>query len=165
MLRRRSFFQDAPRKVRALARWATENHVDLALCTGDYTALGTEQELRYAREVVEPLTHAPLGYVTVPGNHDWYLPDSVAGRYFDRHFGSFLTTDIPELASDDGWPRVRLVGEHVAIVTINSARPNPSLQSSGAHPRGPAAATPRRDHRPPRPRARDHRRHALRRPS
>lgn len=132
LLRRRSHFRDARTKLAALARFADAQHVDLVVCTGDYTALGTEPELRAARVAVDALTMRPRGYITVPGNHDLYLPDTLADRRFERNFGDLLGTDWPEYATCDGWPSVRLVDEHLAVVTVNSARPNPQLlRSSG----------------------------------
>ncbi len=135
LLRRGRRFARAREKLAALARFAAEQRVDVAVCTGDYTALGTEPELRAAREAVEPLTHAPLGFVTVPGNHDLYLPDAVADRRFERVFGDLMRTDWPERAIDHGWPTVRLFGDELAVVAVNSARPNPQpWRSSGRIP-------------------------------
>ncbi len=133
-LRRGPHFMDAIVKMNALALFMEEEGVDLCVCTGDHTALGTVPELRLAREVIDPLTKAPLGFVTVPGNHDVYLPDAADGR-FERHFGDLLRTDLPDLAVDGLWPQVRLVRDDLAIVAINSARPNPEvLKSSGRVP-------------------------------
>ena len=75
LLGRGKRFSAAPEKLRALARFAQEQKFDAVLFTGDYTALGLEREFRAAREAVEPLMHAPAGYVNVPGNHDLYLPE------------------------------------------------------------------------------------------
>ena len=72
LLRRKRLFRDARAKLAALARFADEQAVDLAICTGDYTALGTGPELAAARAAIEPLTRRPRGFVTVPGNHDLY---------------------------------------------------------------------------------------------
>jgi 3',5'-cyclic AMP phosphodiesterase CpdA len=130
-LHRAPYFADAVAKMAALARFMEAERVDVCVCTGDYTALGTEPELRLAREAVEPLTRAPRGFVTVPGNHDVYLPDS----RFTRHFGDLLGTDLPELSVDGVWPQARLFGDGLAIVAVNSARPNPELtRSSGRVP-------------------------------
>lgn len=134
-LRRRKRFDRAREKLAALATYAQSNAIDVGVCTGDYTALGTEPELRAARVAVEPLVRMPVGFVTVPGNHDVYLPDGVREGRFERHFGDLLSTDWPEYVVDDGWPRVRLFGEDLAVVTINSARPNPQpWRSSGRVP-------------------------------
>jgi 3',5'-cyclic AMP phosphodiesterase CpdA len=133
-LRRGPHFMDAIVKMNALALFMEEEGVDLCVCTGDHTALGTDPELRLAREVIDPLTKAPLGFVTVPGNHDLYLPDAADGR-FERHFGDLLGTDLPDLSVDGLWPQVRLVRDDLAIVAINSARPNPEvMKSSGFVP-------------------------------
>ncbi len=133
-LRRGPHFMDAIVKVNALALFMEEERVDLCVCTGDHTALGTVPELKLAREVIDPLTKAPLGFVTVPGNHDLYLPDAADGR-FAAHFGDLLRTDLPDLAVDGLWPQVRLFGDDLAIVAIESARPNPEvMKSSGRVP-------------------------------
>lgn len=120
-------------KLRRLADLARELEVDLVICTGDYAALGTDGELAAAREAVEGLTKARLGFVTVPGNHDIYLADSLREGWFEKHFREFLSTDMPDHCGDDGWPHVRLVGEDLAIVAVNSARPNPEILCSNGH--------------------------------
>ncbi len=132
-LRRGVRFEQAPMKLRALTDFMREQSVDLSICTGDYTALGTHRELNFARAQIEPLTQAPLGFVTVPGNHDLYLPDTIRDSRFDQHFGDLLVTDMPELSCDGLWPQVRLFGGHVAVVAVNSARPNPSIIRSSGH--------------------------------
>lgn len=133
MLRRGKHFRRVREKMIALDRFRREREVDLVLCTGDYTVLGTEAELAAAREVIDPLTKAPLGFVTVPGNHDVYLPDAI-GR-FERFFGDLLGTDLPEHRVDERWPIVRIVGDTIAVVAVDSARPNPQpWRSSGRIP-------------------------------
>lgn len=135
LLRRRRRFDGADEKLRALADFSSGHGVDLVLFTGDYTTLGTEHEFARARAAVEPLMRAPLGYINVPGNHDLYMPDVVRERRFERHFGDTLAADLPELATDGPWPLVRLIGDDVAVVAINSARPNPQWwRSSGVVP-------------------------------
>ena len=52
-LRRRRVFAEAEKKIEALAAFAKEQDVDIIVCTGDYTALGTEPELAYARKIIE----------------------------------------------------------------------------------------------------------------
>ena len=133
--RRRKVFLNAVQKVEALAEFSKEQGVDLVICTGDYTALGTEPEIRYARKIIEPLTHAPLGFFTVPGNHDLYLRDTVEAGWFDQHFGSFMRTELPEYAVDGVWPQVWFPADGLALIGINSARANPKpTYSSGRIP-------------------------------
>ena len=134
VLRRHAHFALAREKLAQLARFAEEQRVDVVVCTGDYTALGTWPELRAAREAIEPL-RTGRAFVTVPGNHDVYVPDAIADGRFERVFGDLLGNDWPERAVDGGWPRVRLYGGALAVVSVNSARPNPQLwRSSGRIP-------------------------------
>lgn len=135
LLRRRHSFRDTASKMDALARFAARESVDVTVCTGDYTALGTLPELKAARVAIEPFTRDPHRFVTVPGNHDLYLPDVLADRRFEHTFGDLLGTDWPESVVDGQWPAVRIYGDHLAVVTVNSARPNPQLLvSSGRVP-------------------------------
>jgi 3',5'-cyclic AMP phosphodiesterase CpdA len=135
-LARGKYFADVPEKMRKLADFAAEAQVSLALCTGDYTAMGTRAEHEQARRMVEPLrAAAPFGLVTVPGNHDQYLPDTIAEKRFERSFGDLLCSDLPAYAVDGPFPFVRLFGDALAVVGVNSARPNPNpLLSSGCVP-------------------------------
>ncbi len=134
LLRRRPHFARSREKLAALARFAAEEKVDLALGTGDFTILGTEPELEAAARAVGPLASCPLGLVVLPGNHDLYLADGVREHRFGRHFDAWMTSDCTDLATDDGWPRVRLF-EGCAIVSVASARPNPEpWRSSGRVP-------------------------------
>lgn len=135
LLRRRKHFLSAAAKLAALARFADAQQVDVVICTGDYTALGTRAELETARRAIEPLARGRRGFVTVPGNHDLYMPDTVRDGRFEQVFGDLLSTDLPEHAGADGWPRVRLFDDHLAVVSVNSARPNPQpWRSSGRIP-------------------------------
>jgi len=126
-LRRSKLFIRAPKKLAALAKLVSSEGIDLVVFTGDSTALGTEPEYRAARAAMEPLTKARLGMVALPGNHDLYLPDSVAERNYERYFGDLVRNDLPEVTIDGRWPMVRLVDESVALIAVNSARPNPTI--------------------------------------
>jgi 3',5'-cyclic AMP phosphodiesterase CpdA len=134
-LRRRALFVNSRKKLAALARFATEERIDLAIGTGDFTILGTHAELAAASAAVAPMGDLPLGMITIPGNHDLYLHDSAREERFTKYFGKWTTTDRPDLASTDGWPLVRLVTERVAVVSVASARPNPEpWRSAGRIP-------------------------------
>jgi hypothetical protein len=75
------------------------------------------------------------GLVTVPGNHDLYLPDTLRDQRFDRHFSDLIGSDLPEYCADGLFPFVRLFEPNLAIVGVNSARPNPNpFRSSGRVP-------------------------------
>jgi 3',5'-cyclic AMP phosphodiesterase CpdA len=135
-LARGRYFAETPEKLASLAAFAREHEVDIALCTGDYTAIGTADEHADARRHVNAIGAASaLGLITVPGNHDLYMPDTLRDRRFDKHFGDVLITDLPEYAIDGAFPFVRLFDTRLAIVGVNSARPNPNpLISSGVVP-------------------------------
>ncbi|MBN1653280.1 MAG: metallophosphoesterase [Deltaproteobacteria bacterium] len=134
-LRRSRRFLNAPQKLAALAEFVRVRGIDLVLFTGDCTALGTEPEYKAARAAMDPLTEAPMGMLCIPGNHDLYLPDSVAERNYERYFGDLTASDLPEVAVDGRWPLVRLIEDSVALIAVNSARPNPKLWlSTGSVP-------------------------------
>lgn len=135
LLLRRRHFADSAAKVATLPAFCDEHDVDLVIFSGDYVAMGTRRELVTARQAVEPLMHRPLGFVNVPGNHDIYLPDTVKGGWWEESFGDTLTSDLEGCSVDGPWPLVRLVGDDVAVVAVDSARPNPSVfKSSGRIP-------------------------------
>jgi 3',5'-cyclic AMP phosphodiesterase CpdA len=132
-LRRGPRFAGAHASLAALIAFAEEHAVDAVIVTGDYTALGTVPELEAARRLVAPLTTRPLGFATVPGNHDVYVDSGVRERRFERAFAGLLDSDLPEHSVDGPWPLVRWFGDAVAVVCVNSARPNPQLWRSSGH--------------------------------
>jgi 3',5'-cyclic AMP phosphodiesterase CpdA len=132
-LTRGRLFREVPEKLAALGRFAQAEAVDLALCSGDYTAIGTHAELKSARAAIKPLTTLAYGYLTVPGNHDLYAHDARDGR-FEKYFGDLQPSDAPEYAVDAAYPFVRLIGSELAVVGVNSARPNSVLSSAGRIP-------------------------------
>ena len=117
-------FDDAESKIEALVEFKEQNGIDLVICTGDYTALGLEAEIINAAEIVAPLATPEDKFITVPGNHDIYLYDSLHQESFNRHFGKFMRSDLPQYRVDEFFPFVRLFDE-VAVVGLNSAKPNP----------------------------------------
>lgn len=135
LLHRRQLFRDTRAKLAALARFTQAERIDVALCTGDYTGLGTLPELQAARACITPVIAGVKSFVTVPGNHDLYLWDAVEERRFERVFGDVLGSDWPIAAEGESFPAVRLYEDHLAVITVNSARPNPPLfRSSGRIP-------------------------------
>lgn len=116
-------FADAARKALALVSLDRQLKPDLVLCTGDLTALATHAEFEAARELLEPLPADPR-FVVTPGNHDVYTRLTVREGRFKQYFGDGLASDLPELATDGPWPLVRLPDDDVAVVAVDSARPN-----------------------------------------
>jgi len=132
---RAKYFDDAEEKMQALVRFKEANEIDLVIHTGDYTALGLESELKLARSLVDPLMIPPQVYVTVPGNHDIYVHEGNSHYRFSEHFCSVMQNDLPEYCRGGHYPLIRLVGEDVAVIAVNSSRPNPwPWRSSGSIP-------------------------------
>ena len=132
---RGAHFADAAVKVEALAAFTQAEAIDAAIFSGDFTAFGTLPELAVARAAFVPFIELPLGLTIVPGNHDLYVPDTVRESRFEAHFGDLLTGDWSPEGSDGPWPLVRDLGDHAAVVAVNSARPNPQpWRSSGEIP-------------------------------
>jgi len=128
-------FEDAVSKLSRLAELADAERVELVICSGDFTAMGTASEFAAAREAFEPILESPAEFVCVAGNHDLYTRQVVRERRFEKYFGDLLQTDFPAARVDGSWPTVRLFGNHVAVIALNSARPNPApWVSSGRIP-------------------------------
>lgn len=76
-------FDDALETLKAIARDADRLRVDLAVCTGDFTQLGMEEEFALARDAL-----APLGdrLVAIAGNHDRYPLDGKRNHLYEVYF-------------------------------------------------------------------------------
>lgn len=130
---RAKYFDEVEEKMAAMVRFKEAQKIDLVINTGDYTALGLEHELRLARELVDPMMHPPQRYVTVPGNHDIYVHEGNSHYRFSEQFCSVLQNDLPEYCAGGHYPLVRLVGDDVAVIALNSAKPNPWPWRSDGH--------------------------------
>ena len=96
LARRGKYFREAAQKLEQLEVFRRSQGAAMAVCTGDYTALGTEEEHALARVAVAPLTEGAEHFLTVPGNHYLYLADTLAEGRFDRHFGELVASDWPD---------------------------------------------------------------------
>ena len=134
-------FKGALRKLSRLAEFAETDSVDLVIFSGDFTAMGTNAEFAAAREAIQPFVDSRAEFVCVPGNHDLYTRRVVRLGRFEKHFGDLLTSDVEDAPVDGPWPLVRLLGDDVAVIGLNSARPNPvPWKSSGRIPDAQIAA-------------------------
>jgi len=130
---RAKYFDDADIKVEALARFKQKYNIDIVINTGDYTALGLEHELEMARELVEPFMHPLRNYVTVPGNHDIYVLEADSHYRFSANFCNVLHSDMPQYCQKGHWPLVRLIEDDIAVIALNSSKPNPYPWRSDGH--------------------------------
>ena len=128
-------FQQALEKMDVLAAFANSGDVDLVVFSGDFTAMGTRAEFATARAAIEPFVRSPAEFVCVAGNHDIYTRTVVREKRFERTFEGLLETNLPDSRVDGPWPIVRLLGDDIAVVALNSAKPNPiPWRSSGRIP-------------------------------
>jgi 3',5'-cyclic AMP phosphodiesterase CpdA len=130
---RASYFDEVEEKMAAMVRFKEENDIDIVINTGDYSALGLEHELALARELVDPMMHPPQNYLTVPGNHDIYVHEGNSHYRFAEQFCSVLQNDLPEYCRGGHYPLIRLIGEDIAVIALNSAKPNPYPWRSDGH--------------------------------
>jgi len=119
------YFDDADEKIIDLVRFKEENSVDLVLCTGDFTALGLRAEIEDAAELIAPLAQPPESFIALPGNHDIYAHDVIHSDAFNEFFGHYMHSDWPQYSVDGVWPFVRLFDDYLAVIGVNSAKPNP----------------------------------------
>jgi 3',5'-cyclic AMP phosphodiesterase CpdA len=115
-------FAHAEETLRRIAADATALGVDHLIVSGDVTAYAMPDEFTRARSALAPWVEAPARASVVPGNHDRYTPGSLRSRRFENSFGQLLSSDVPELAVEDGFPVVRLLGAADAVVGLCSAR-------------------------------------------
>lgn len=130
---RANYFDEVEEKMAAMVRFKEKNDIDIIINTGDYTALGLEYELVTARELMDPFMSPPQNYLTVPGNHDIYVHEGNSHYRFAAHFCSVLQNDLPEYCRGGHYPLIRLIGDDVAVIALNSSKPNPWPWRSDGH--------------------------------
>ncbi|MGC4117509.1 MAG: metallophosphoesterase [Myxococcales bacterium] len=121
-------FENALTVLQQIVREILELAPDHVLLTGDLTALAVEEEFACARKALDPIWRPEL-LTLIPGNHDRYTAHATKERRFERHFGDLLRSDLPAYAGPRGYPFVRLVGQELAVVGLDSTRlaPLPGL--------------------------------------
>lgn len=95
---------------------------DLVLVSGDLTALALEEEFHAAHDVLRDLSANRRPVIVVPGNSDRYAPGGPTSRMFEEHFVDLVRSDLPQYADASGYPFVKLVGNDVAVVGLDSTR-------------------------------------------
>jgi 3',5'-cyclic AMP phosphodiesterase CpdA len=120
--------------VTAIAREIARIGPDHVVVTGDLTNLALEGEYELARDLLEKELRLDPAHVTVvPGNHDVYTRGALVSRRFERYFGRWLESDLPDLATDANGGRFPIVKlrDSVAIIGMSSAVPRLPLIAAG----------------------------------
>jgi 3',5'-cyclic AMP phosphodiesterase CpdA len=113
-------FQGVQDRIKRLIDLVLGHEPDHVLLTGDLTALGDEAELVHVRLLFASLI-AEGRLTVIPGNHDRYT-DTPSARRFERVFADLLRSDLPEYADAQGYPFVKLLGNRLALVGLDSTR-------------------------------------------
>ncbi len=121
--------------LRALIADLHQRAPDHIAITGDLTHLGLPSEIAAATNWLERIGPAEQVSV-VPGNHDAYAGAEGAERWLPwRHYMGDLAG--PPADADDadadarGFPWIRRIGGHIALIGISSARPTAPLLATG----------------------------------
>lgn len=108
-----------PAAQEALVRALKAQQLDVVACTGDLTALATDEEFQAAKDLLGPIFAAQPS-VIIPGNHDTYVAQAEAERWIERYFG--------EWTGEGDWPRLHQHGQ-VAFVGVDVCRHRPILST------------------------------------
>jgi predicted phosphodiesterase len=121
LLGRRAHFSAVVQQ--ALVQTAEDLRPDVVVCTGDVTAIATDDEFEAARTLLRPLLERQP-FVLLAGNHDTYVREAHPGANMRRWFGPWMG---PRGA------RLQRVGE-AAFLTVETCRAH--LTSRGHTPPG-----------------------------
>lgn len=117
-LGRRHRFNRADEVLTILMRNLRQRGVEHVIFSGDATALGFDEEIRRAAELLEVNQRPGLA---VPGNHDYCTKPAARSGNFERHFAAWQTGQ----RCDAHYPFAQRVGP-VWLVGVNSATGNVS---------------------------------------
>jgi 3',5'-cyclic AMP phosphodiesterase CpdA len=120
LLGRGKSFALAERVLTALREELCQRGCDRVLFSGDATALGFEEEVARAAQLLGVGQPDALPGLAVPGNHDYLTPSAASGGHFERHFAPWL---VGERVGEEVYPFAQRVG-HAWVVAVNSSKPN-----------------------------------------
>ncbi|HTU92447.1 MAG TPA: metallophosphoesterase [Gemmataceae bacterium] len=117
LLGRGKHFRHSERILIALRRELRQRNFDRLVFSGDATALGFEEEMRKATEL---LAVAEAPGLAVPGNHDYCTHAAMRSGHFERYFAPWQSG---ERIGDADYPFAQRVG-NVWLVAVNSSTAN-----------------------------------------
>ena len=115
-------FAHAPQTISRILGDADRLAVDHLVLSGDLTAYALPEEFREVRTTLGRWAEDPVRATIIPGNHDRYTPGAHKTRRFEQSFGQLLVSDLPDVAVEEGFPFVRLLGAEDAVIGLLSAR-------------------------------------------
>jgi 3',5'-cyclic AMP phosphodiesterase CpdA len=113
-------FALADRVTAAMAADLARRGIDRVVFSGDATALGFEEEVARAAELLGVGRPGMPPGLAVPGNHDYCTRAAMAGGHFERHFAPWLAGERLDGAT---YPFAQRVG-HAWLIAVNSSRAN-----------------------------------------
>ncbi|HEY7424282.1 MAG TPA: metallophosphoesterase [Gemmataceae bacterium] len=120
VLGRGKHFRYTDRILLALREELAQRNFHRVLFSGDATAMGFEEEVRRAAELLGLDTKEQLPGLSVPGNHDYCTHTALRSGHFERHFAPWQ--DGVRVA-DEIYPFAQRVGP-VWLVGVNSSTAN-----------------------------------------
>jgi 3',5'-cyclic AMP phosphodiesterase CpdA len=102
----------------ALLHHLEAQHVDHIILSGDLTTTALHAEFQHARLELNPFFKNHT-LTTIPGNHDIYTPREADERRYEHYFAE--THGLSE--SQHGYPFVKIIPPHIAIIGLNSCVP------------------------------------------
>lgn len=118
LLGRGKHFHQSERILRALREEVRQRNFDRLVFSGDATALGFEEELRRATEILG--VDAAVPGLAVPGNHDYCTHAAMHSGHFERYFAPWQTG---QRIGGEVYPFAQRVGP-VWLVGVNSSTAN-----------------------------------------
>jgi 3',5'-cyclic AMP phosphodiesterase CpdA len=120
VLGRGKHFRLTERILTVLRRELQERKFDRAVFSGDATAMGFEEEMRRAADLLGVGAHVESPGLAVPGNHDYCTDDARHAGHFERYFAPWQSG---ERIGGEVYPFAQRVGT-VWLVGVNSSTAN-----------------------------------------
>lgn len=120
VLGRGKHFRHTDRILLALRNELKQRNFHRLVFSGDATALGFEEEMRRAAELLGLDAKEHLPGLAVPGNHDYCTREAMRGGHFERHFAPWQEG---ERVAGAVYPFAQRVGP-IWLVGVNSSTAN-----------------------------------------
>jgi 3',5'-cyclic AMP phosphodiesterase CpdA len=120
LLGRGKHFRHTDRILTALRNELKQRNFDHLVFSGDATAMGFEEEMRKAAELLGVGSAEQRPGLAVPGNHDYCTHTAMHSGHFERHFAPWQTG---ERVGEAIYPFAQRVGP-LWLVGVNSATAN-----------------------------------------